>query len=146
MWRVGSKHYNHRSSTRDSPWTTTVQHIHRTTDDTFTKVQHSPPPICRQHSTLCHSPTNQPYASPHAYGSLRKHVYDNGVVMNDNKLLVIVICSSSLRMPTSLSHINICGQFVDTMMSQVANMCHTAYYLSSVMNRKDMRLCYHHRM
>ena len=67
---------------------------------------------------------------------------DNGLVMNDNKSQAIVIRSSSLRTPTSLTRVNICGQLVDTspvirdlgftidtnltMTSQVANVCRSA--------------------
>ena len=69
---------------------------------------------------------------------------DNGLVMNDNKSQAIVIRSSSLRTPTSLTGVNICGQLVDTspvirdlgftinsdltMTSQVASVCRSAYY------------------
>ena len=67
---------------------------------------------------------------------------DNGLVMNDNKSQAIVIRSSSLRTPTSLTRVNICGQLVDispvirdlgftidsnlTMTSQVASVCRSA--------------------
>ena len=67
---------------------------------------------------------------------------DNGLVMNDNKSQATVIRSSSLRTPTSLTRVNICGQLVDTspviwdlgftidtnltMTSQVANVCRSA--------------------
>ena len=69
---------------------------------------------------------------------------DNGLVMNNNKSQAIVIHSSSLRTPTSLTRVNICGQLVETspvirdlgfnvdanliMTSQVANVCRSAYY------------------
>ena len=51
--------------------TAIVQRVHRTTDDTFTKAQYSPPPIRRRHPTVHHFPTNRPHTSPRAYGSLR---------------------------------------------------------------------------
>ena len=79
---------------------------------------------------------------------------DNGLVMNDNKSQAIVIRSSSLRTPTSLTRVNICGQLVDTspvirdlgftidtnltMTSQVANVCRSAYYhLSRIAKIRD---------
>ncbi|KAK2162032.1 hypothetical protein NP493_1547g00027 [Ridgeia piscesae] len=79
---------------------------------------------------------------------------DNGLVMNDNKSQAIVIHSSSLRTPTSLSRVNICGQLVETspvirdlgfnvdtnltMTSQVANVCRSAYYhLSRIAKIRD---------
>ena len=79
---------------------------------------------------------------------------DNGLVMNDNKSQAIVIRSSSLRMPTSLTRVNICGQFVDTspvirdlgftidsnltMTSQVSSVCRSAYYhLSRIAKIRD---------
>ena len=79
---------------------------------------------------------------------------DNGLVMNDNKSQAIVIRSSSLRTPTSLTRVNICGQLVDTspvirdqgftidinltMTSQVANICRYAYYnLSRIAKIRD---------
>ena len=36
-------------------------------------------------------------------------ICDNGLVKNDNNSQAIVICSSSLRTPTSLTRVNICG-------------------------------------
>ena len=74
--------------------------------------------------------------------------------MNDNKSQAIVIRSSSLRMPTSLTRVTICGQLVDTspvirdlgftidtnlaMTSQVANVCRSAYYhLSRIAKIRD---------
>ena len=68
---VRVKSGDHRSATRDCPWTTAIQCIHRTSGDTFTEAQHSPSPIRRRHSTLHHFPTNRPRTSPRAYGSLR---------------------------------------------------------------------------
>ena len=79
---------------------------------------------------------------------------DNGLVMNDNKSQAIVIRSSSLRTPTSLTRVNICGQLVDTspvirnlgftidnnltMTSQVASVCRSAYYhLSRIAKTRD---------
>ena len=79
---------------------------------------------------------------------------DNGLVMNDNKSQAIIIRSSSLRTPTSLTRVNICGQLVDTspvirdlgftidinltMTSQVANVCRYAYYhLSRIAKIRD---------
>ena len=68
----------------------------------------------------------------------------NGLVMNENKSVAIVICSPSLGTPIMFSCINISGQFVDTfavirdlgfatdthmsMASQVSNICRSAYY------------------
>ena len=74
--------------------------------------------------------------------------------MNDNKSQAIVIRSSSLRTPTSLTRVNICGQLVDTspvtrdlgftidsnltMTSQVASVCRSAYYhLSRIAKIRD---------
>ena len=156
-WRVGIRHHNYRSATRDSPWTATVQRVHRTTDDTFTKAQYSPPPIRRRHPTVHHFPTNRPHTSPRAYGSVqdaKAWLCDNGLVMNSNKSQAIVIHSSSLRTPTSLTRVNICGQLVETspvirdlgfnvdanltMTSQVANVCRSAYYhLSRIAKIRD---------
>ena len=79
---------------------------------------------------------------------------DNGLVMNNNKSQAIVIHSSSLRTPTSLTRVNICGQLVDTspvirdlgftidsnltMLSQVASVCCSAYYhLSQIAKIRD---------
>ena len=79
---------------------------------------------------------------------------DNGLVMNDNKSQAIVIHSSSLRTPTSLTRVNICGQLVETspvirdlgfnvdanltMTSQMANVCRSAYYhLSRIAKIRD---------
>ena len=79
---------------------------------------------------------------------------DNGLVMNDNKSQAIVIRSSSLRTPTSLTRVNICGQLVDTspvirdlgftidinltMTPQVASVCRSAYYhLSRIAKIRD---------
>ena len=79
---------------------------------------------------------------------------DNGHVMNDNKSEAIVIRSSSLRTPTSLTRVNIYGQLVDTspvirdlgftidsnltMTSQVASVCRSAYYhLSRIAKIRD---------
>ena len=79
---------------------------------------------------------------------------DNGLVMNYNKSQAIVIRSSSLRTPTSLTRVNICGQLVDTspvirdlgftidnnltMTSQVASVCRSAYYhLSRIAKIRD---------
>ena len=79
---------------------------------------------------------------------------DNGLVMNNNKSQAIVIHSSSLRTPTSLTRVNICGQLVETspvirdlgfnvdanltMTSQVANVCRSAYYhLSRIAKIRD---------
>ena len=79
---------------------------------------------------------------------------DNGLVMNDNTSQAIVIRSSSLRTPTSLTRVNICGQLVDTspvirdlgftidsnltMTSQVASVCRSAYYhLSRIAKIRD---------
>ena len=79
---------------------------------------------------------------------------DNGLMMNDNKSQAIVIRSSSLRTPTSLTRVNICGQLVDTspvirdlgftidnnltMTSQVASVCRSAYYyLSRIAKIRD---------
>ncbi|KAK2183673.1 hypothetical protein NP493_300g00032 [Ridgeia piscesae] len=79
---------------------------------------------------------------------------DNGLVKNNNKSQAIVIHSSSLRTPTSLTRVNICGQLVDTspvirdmgfnvdanltMTSQVANVCRSAYYhLSRIAKIRD---------
>ena len=79
---------------------------------------------------------------------------DNGLVMNHNKSQAIVIHSSSLRTPTSLTRVNICGQLVETspvirdlgfnvdanltMTSQVANVCRSAYYhLSRIAKIRD---------
>ena len=79
---------------------------------------------------------------------------DNGLVMNDNKSQAIVIRSSSLRTPTSLTRVNICGQLVDTSpvirdlgftidsnlttTSQVASVCRSAYYhLSRIAKIRD---------
>ena len=73
--------------------------------------------------------------------------------MND-KSQAIVIHSSSLRTPTSLTRVNICGQLVETspiirdlgfnvdanltMTSQVANVCRSAYYhLSRIAKIRD---------
>ena len=74
--------------------------------------------------------------------------------MNDNKSQAIVIHSSSLHTPTSLTRVNICGQLVETspvirdlgfnvdanltMTSQVANVCRSAYYhLSRIAKIRD---------
>ena len=74
--------------------------------------------------------------------------------MNYNKSQAIVIRSSSLRTPTSLTRVNICGQLVDTsrvirdlgftidsnltMTSQVASVCRSAYYhLSRIAKIRD---------
>ncbi|KAK2152818.1 hypothetical protein NP493_2405g00006 [Ridgeia piscesae] len=74
--------------------------------------------------------------------------------MNHNKSQAIVIHSSSLRTPTSLTRVNICGQLVETspvirdlgfnvdanltMTSQVANVCRSAYYhLSRIAKIRD---------
>ncbi|KAK2152615.1 hypothetical protein NP493_2436g00005 [Ridgeia piscesae] len=74
--------------------------------------------------------------------------------MNNNKSQAIVIHSSSLRTPTSLTRVNICGQLVETspvirdlgfnvdanltMTSQVANVCRSAYYhLSRIAKIRD---------
>ena len=74
---------------------------------------------------------------------------DNGHVMNNNKSQAIVIHSSNLRTPTSLTRVNICGQLVIrdlgfnvdanlTMTSQVANVCRSAYYhLSRIAKIRD---------
>ena len=79
---------------------------------------------------------------------------DNGLAMNDNKSQAIVIRSSSLRTPTSLTRVNICGQLVDTspvirdlgftidsnltMTSQVSSVCRSAYYhLSRIAKIRD---------
>ena len=80
---------------------------------------------------------------------------DNGLEMNDNKSQAIVIRSSWLHTPTSLTRVNIlCGQLVDTfpviwdlgftidinltMTSQVANVCRSAYYhLSRIVKIRD---------
>ena len=79
---------------------------------------------------------------------------DNGLVMNDNKSQAIVIHSSSLRTPTSLTRVNICGQLVETspvirdlgfnvdtnltVPSQVAKVCRSAYYhLSRIAKIRD---------
>ena len=79
---------------------------------------------------------------------------DNGLVMNDTKSQAIVIHSSSLRTPTSLTRVNICGQLVETspvirdlgfnvdtnltMTSQVANVCRSVYYnLSRIAKIRD---------
>ena len=74
--------------------------------------------------------------------------------MNDNKSQAIVIRSSSLRAPTLLTSVNMCGQLVDTspvtrnlgftidtnltMTPQVANVCRSAYYhLSRIAKIRD---------
>ena len=79
---------------------------------------------------------------------------DNGLVMNNIKSQAIVVHSSSLRTPTSLTRVNICGQLVETspviqdlgfnvdanltMTSQVANVCRSAYYhLSRIAKIRD---------
>ena len=79
---------------------------------------------------------------------------DNGLVMNDSKSQAIVIRSSSVRTPTSITCVNICGQLVDTspvirdlgftidinltMTSQVANVCRSAYYhMSRIAKMRD---------
>ena len=76
---------------------------------------------------------------------------DNGLVMNNNKSQAIVIHSSSLPTPTSLTRVNICGQLVETspvirfnvdtnltMTSQVYNVCRSAYYhLSRIAKIRD---------
>ena len=118
MRRVGSEHHYNKCVTRDSPWTATVQRIHRTTDNTFTKAQHLPPPIRRRHSTPRHFPTTvHTQALERMIEACVQHaktwLCDNGLVMNDNKSQAIVIRSSSLRTPTSLSSVSICGQLVD---------------------------------
>ena len=80
---------------------------------------------------------------------------DNGLVMNDSKSQAIVIRSSSVRTPTSITCVNLCGQLVDTspvnirdlgftidinltMTSQVANVCRSAYYhMSRIAKMRD---------
>ena len=69
--------------------------------------------------------------------------------MNDNKSQAIVIRSSWLHTPTSLTRVNICDQVVDTdlgftidtnltMTAQVANVCRSAYYhLSRIAKIRD---------
>ena len=158
-WCVGSRGHDHRSATKDCPWTTTIQCIRRTTDDTFTKAQHSPTPIRRRHSTLHHCHTNRPLIQALARMEVcvqdaKAWLCDNGFVMNDNKSQATVIRSSSLRTPTSLTRDNMCGQLVDTspvirdlgfafdtnqsMTSQVANVCRSAYYhLSRIAKIRD---------
>ena len=118
-WRVGSRDHNHRSATRDCHWTTAIQCIHRTTDDTSTEAQHSPSPI-RRHDTqlyITFPPTDHTQAlvcMEACVQDAKAWLCDNGLVMNDNKSQAIVICSSSLCTPTSLTRVNICGQLVDT--------------------------------
>ena len=147
-WRVGSRHHNDRSASRDCLWTATVQRIHLTTGDTFTEAQHSPPPIRRRHSThITFPPTDHTQALARREACVqdaKTWLCDNGLVMNDNKSQAIVIRSPSLRTPTSLSRVSISGQLGDTlpvlrdlgftidtnlsMTSQVANVGRSAYY------------------
>ena len=144
-WHIGSRHHDHRSATKDCQRTTSIQCIHRNTDVTFTRAQYSPPQR-RRHSTLHHFPTNRPHttlALMEACAQVAKAwLCDNGLVMSDNKSQAIVIRSSSLRTPTLLNRVNICGQLVDTspvirdlgvtidtnlsMTYQVASGCHSA--------------------
>ena len=76
--------------------------------------------------------------------------------MNDNKSQAIVIRSSCLHTPTSLTRVNICDQLVDTspgirdlgctidinltMTSQVAKVCRSAYYGLSRIAKIETRL------
>ena len=102
-------------------------------------------------------PTDHTQGLPHMEACVqdaKSWLCDNGLVMNDNKSQAIVIRSSSLRTPISLTLVSICGQLVDTspgildlgltidinltMTSQVVNVCLSAYYhLSRIAKIRD---------
>ena len=123
-----------------APLTTLLQkhniHHHLYADDTQLYITF--PPIDHTQALACMEACVQ---------DLKAWLSDNGSVtmdmMNDNKSQAIVIRSSSLSTPISLTRVDICGQLVDnspvirdlgftidtnlTMTSQIANVCRSAY-------------------
>ena len=90
-----------------APLTTLLQkhniHHHLYTDDTQLYITFPPIDHTQAHARM-----------EACVQDVKAWLCDNGLVMNDNKSQAIVIRSSSLRTPTSLSRVNICGQLVDT--------------------------------
>ena len=102
--------------------------------------------------TFTPSEHTQPDTGFRANGGLRTvrdvkiWLCDNGLVLNENKSEAIIIRSPNMHTPTTISRVNICGQFVDTaaeisdslwtiiyrnidsMESQVSNICRSEYY------------------
>ena len=79
-----------------------------------------------------------------SFSEVKTWLSDNGLVLNESKTEAIVIHSSSLRRPIHIEHVDVCGQYVATstivrdlgvaidadlsMVTQVANVCRSAYY------------------
>jgi len=152
-WRLGIRHHDHRSATRDCPWTTSIQCVHHITSHHWRHFYKSTTFATTYTQTTLNSTSLSHQLTTHKPSRVWKPSYKmpkHGYVTMDLWWITThrkpFIHSSSLRMPTLLTHVNIyiCGQLVDTspvilglgftndtnlsMTSQVATVCRSAYY------------------